>query len=100
MTRRTSEIGVRLALAATPDGALWTVLSESLALVAAGIAIGAPAALAVTWLMASRLFGVGPFDPPTIVAATLLMAAVAALAGFLPPRRASRVDPMVALRCE
>jgi ABC-type antimicrobial peptide transport system permease subunit len=76
------------------------ILIESLGLVAAGVAIGVPAALAAARLVSSRLFGVTASDPVTLTSATLSMAAVAALAGLVPAVRASRVDPMVALRCE
>jgi ABC-type antimicrobial peptide transport system permease subunit len=69
-------------------------------LVAVGIAIGVPAMLAVSRLVAARLFGVGPADPVTIAGAIVVLAAAAAVAAFLPARRAARVDPMVALRCE
>jgi predicted permease len=98
--RRTHEIGIRLALGATPGAVLAMVLREGLMRVAAGIAIGVPATLAATRLITSSLFGVGAADPPTLIAAAFLMVAVAAFAGFLPARRASRVDPMVALRCD
>ncbi|MGH9837162.1 MAG: ADOP family duplicated permease [Blastocatellia bacterium] len=100
VARRTNEIGIRLALGATPAVVLRMVLKESMWLVCVGIAIGLPMTLAVTRLVATRLFGVSAADPLTIAVATLLMLAVAALAAFLPARRASRVDPMVALRCE
>jgi predicted permease len=98
--RRTNEIGIRLALGATRGGVLGMVLRESLLLVVAGIAIGVPATLATTRLASSLLFGIGAADPLTIVGAVVLMIAVAALAGYIPARRASRVDPMVALRYE
>ncbi|HYL75558.1 MAG TPA: ABC transporter permease [Bryobacteraceae bacterium] len=96
--RRTNEIGIRLALGASNAGVLSMVLKESMWLVIAGIAIGVPVTLAATRLIATKLFGVSPTDPATIAVATSLMLAIAALAGFLPARRASRVDPMVALR--
>jgi ABC-type antimicrobial peptide transport system permease subunit len=98
--RRTNEIGVRMALGATRGAVLRMVLTESLMTVAAGIAIGVPVALAAARMISSRLFGISATDPLTIAAATLLLTAVAALAGFLPARRASKVDPMVALRYE
>jgi predicted permease len=96
--RRTNEIGIRLALGASGRGVLAMVLKESLWLVLAGIVIGVPVTLAVTRLIAARLFGISPADPWTICAATALMIAVAAAAGFLPARRAAQVDPMAALR--
>ena len=98
--QRTSEIGIRMALGATSGAVRRMVLIESLVLVAAGVAIGVPATLVATRLVSSRLFGVTPSDPVTLTSATLLMAVVAALAGLVPAVRASRVDPMVALRCE
>jgi macrolide transport system ATP-binding/permease protein len=100
VARRTSEIGIRLALGARQAGVLRMILKESLMLALAGIVIGAPATIAITRLISSRLFGVSAADPLTIAVASLLMIAVAALAAFLPAYRAARVDPMVALRCE
>jgi ABC-type antimicrobial peptide transport system permease subunit len=97
---RTSEIGIRMALGAERTGVLAMILRETLMLVVIGVALGIPAALASTHLLASVLFGVTPNDPATIAGTTLLMLAVAACAGFIPARRAAAVDPMVALRCE
>jgi ABC-type antimicrobial peptide transport system permease subunit len=71
-----------------------------LVLIGAGVALGIPAALAVTGLTKNLLFGVAPNDPATLAGAALLMGAIALLAGYLPARRATGVDPMVALRCE
>jgi predicted permease len=98
--RRTQEIGIRLALGASRENVLSMVLRESLVLVGVGAAIGVPIALALGTLISSRLFGVAATDPITIIAATSLMISVAALASFLPARRASQVDPMIALRWE
>jgi predicted permease len=100
VARRTNEIGIRLALGATHSGVLGMVIKESIMLVFAGLGIGVPVALAATRLISSRLYGVSASDPLTIAAAALLLIAVASLAGFVPARRASRVDPMVALRYE
>ncbi len=100
VARRTNEIGIRLALGATPAGALRMILKESLALALAGVAIGIPMTLAATRLISSRLFGVGPADTLTIAAAAALLLAVAAMAALLPARRAAQVDPMAALRSE
>ena len=97
---RTGEIGTRMALGATRGAVLGMVLREGLAMVLAGIAIGIPAAFAAARLLASRLYGIGAHDPLTLAGAALLLLCVAALAGFIPARRASRIDPMVALRYE
>src|SRR5262245_39556433 len=100
VARRTRELGIRLALGAKPRNIRWLVMRETLQLVALGMLIGLCAALVATRLIASLLFGLTPTDPLTIALASLLLLAVAALAGYLPARRASRVDPMTALRCE
>jgi ABC-type antimicrobial peptide transport system permease subunit len=100
VARRTRDIGIRMALGAEPSNVRLQVLRESLVLVVIGIVIGVPAALGGTHLVRSMLFGLGLADPIVIVAATALLTVVAALAGFLPAHRASRVDPMVALRYE
>jgi len=100
VARRTNEIGIRMALGAQRGDVLWSVLKESLQLVMIGVVIGLPAALSATRLISSQLFGLTPNDPGTIAMATLLLVAVAAIAGYLPARKASRVDPMVALRYE
>ena len=97
---RTHEIGIRLALGATRGRVLGEVLTGGFSLTLTGIAIGVPAALAATRLVSTRLFGVRATDPLTIATASLLLIAVAAWASFLPARRASKVDPMVALRYE
>ncbi|MEK6410070.1 MAG: ABC transporter permease [Acidobacteriota bacterium] len=98
--RRTNEIGIRMALGAGRGEVLRLVMREGLAPVLIGVAIGLPAALAGARLVTSLLFGLTPADPLTILFSTLLLLAVAALAGYLPARKASRVDPMTALRCE
>jgi predicted permease len=100
VARRTNEIGIRMALGAQRRAVLWLVLRESMSLVCAGAVIGLVASLAATQTASTLLFGVEPNDRPTIAAATLLLLAVAALAGYLPARRAARVDPMAALRDE
>jgi ABC-type antimicrobial peptide transport system permease subunit len=100
VARRTSEMGIRLALGATRGQVLWAVLKESLVLVAAGLVTGVPAALALTRLVASRLFGVGPTDVATIAGAVAVIVALSAVAGLLPAQRAACVDPMLALRCD
>jgi putative ABC transport system permease protein len=100
VSRRTREIGIRMALGATRADVLWMVLKESAWLVVIGIAIGAPMAIAATRLISATLFGLGAADPITILVAALLLIGVAAVASFLPARRAAQVDPMIALRCE
>jgi predicted permease len=100
VTRRTNEIGIRMALGAHTGDVVRLVMKETMLLVTIGVAIGLGAALATTRLISSLLFGLTPNDPATIVVAAMLMISVAALAGYLPARRASRVDPMSALRYE
>src|SRR5262249_6300295 len=100
VNRRTAEIGVRLALGARPGRVQWLILRETLVLVAAGTIGGLIAALSLTGLVSSLLFGLSPTDPAAIILATVILVAASGLAGFLPARRASRVDPMAALRCE
>jgi predicted permease len=98
--RRTREIGIRMSLGAEPGMVMWMVLRDCLLMVVAGATIGFPLGVWFSKLVASQLFGVSPGDPITVATATLILLAVAALAGHLPARRASRVDPMVALRYE
>ncbi len=100
VTRRTNEIGIRMALGATVRAIVQLVMREVMLLVVLGVGIGLTAALATTRYVSSLLFGLTPTDPLTITLAILLLIGVAALAGFLPVRRASRVDPMAALRTE
>jgi len=98
VARRTNEIGIRMALGAQRGDVMRQVLVESMILVAIGVAIGVAGSLGAGRFVSTLLFGLAPTDMLTIAAATALMIAVSALAGFLPARRASRVDPMVALR--
>ncbi len=100
VARRTSEIGIRMALGANGRSVAWLVVRESVGMVAAGLAIGVPAALVLSRFVRSMLYGVAPTDPWSFAAAVLLMAAVGAAAAWIPARRASRVDPMTALRSE
>jgi predicted permease len=100
VSRRTHEIGIRLALGAQARDVLRLVLGETLRLVLLGVALGLGVAVAATRLISSLLFGLSATDPATLALAALLLIAVAALAGYLPARKASKVDPMVALRYE
>jgi predicted permease len=98
VAQRTQEIGIRMALGATAPKVRWLVLRQSLAVVLAGIALGAVLALLSTRLLASFLYGLSPTDPVAITLSTLLLLLVALLACYFPARRATQVDPMVALR--
>jgi predicted permease len=100
VVRRTNEIGVRMALGAQQGGVLWMILRESIVVLAAGIAVGVPATLAAMRLIESALFGLKPSDPVTLLCAAAVVAAVTLVASYLPARRATQVDPMVALRYE
>jgi ABC-type antimicrobial peptide transport system permease subunit len=100
VTRRTREIGIRVTLGAQHQNVLWIVLRETVALALLGIAIGIPCGLASSRVIASMLFGLSSNDVLTIITACPLLLAVALLAGYIPARRASRIDPMVALRTE
>jgi predicted permease len=100
VARRTREIGIRMALGAGRRTVIWMVLRETLTLAGIGVGIGLIGAYGVTRLIQAQLFGVQPTDLLTMAAASLGIAAVTALAGYLPALRATRIDPMVALRWE
>jgi predicted permease len=100
VSRRTREIGIRMAMGAHRKDVLNLVLRESMLLVALGITAGFAASVAAGHFVASQLFGLEPTDPVTMVSAMLVLCAVSAAAGYLPARRATRVDPMIALRYE
>jgi predicted permease len=100
VSRRTNEIGIRMALGAQRQDVLRLVMGESMILVALGVAAGVVIAVTASSLVATLLFGLPPRDPWTLVTAVAVMIAVSGLAGYLPARRASRVDPMVALHYE
>ena len=98
VNQRKREIGLRMALGATRTGVLSLILREGMSLVAAGVLIGFTAALAVGRLLSRMLFGVGASDPASVAGAALILSMVALLACYLPARRATRVDPLEALR--
>ena len=100
VARRTNEIGIRMALGAKGGNITWMVLRETLMMVVAGLVLGVPAALLSARLIASQLFGLSPTDPLTLAGAAMILTVVALLAGYIPARRASRVDPLTALRYE
>ncbi len=100
VAQRTREIGIRTALGARPREVARLVLRQSMRTVALGLVVGVGGALAVSRLLSTLLYGVGATDPLTFIGVTLLLAAVAALASYVPARRAARIDPMVALRYE
>jgi putative ABC transport system permease protein len=100
VTQRTNEIGIRVTLGAQPEDVFKAIVGEGLRLALAGVAIGNVAALALTRLLQSFLFGISAYDPITFLGVAMLLTMVAAAASFFPARRATLVDPMVALRYE
>jgi ABC-type antimicrobial peptide transport system permease subunit len=100
VARRRREIGIRMALGAAPSRIRAMVMRELIWILAIGLTLGIPAALAATRVIESRLFGVHARDLTILVSATLLLSLTAAAAAWWPARRASRVDPLDALRCE
>lgn len=100
VVRRTNEIGIRIALGSQLGGVLWMIMKESLLLLAIGITIGVPATLATGRTIQSQLFGLNATDPQTIIAAILTISAVTLIAAWLPAHRATKVNPVVALRYE
>lgn len=100
VARRTGEIGIRMALGARRGTVVWMVLREVLMLAMVGLAISLPAALGASKLVESLLFGVKPGDPRAMAAAVAILLSAALVAGYLPARKASRIDPMSAVRCE
>ncbi len=100
VARRTKEMGLRMALGAHSGSVIWLVMKEVLLLVGIGLAAGVPSALALGRFVAAQLYQIEAADPRVAVASTLLLAVVAAMAGLIPARRASRIDPILALRYE
>jgi ABC-type antimicrobial peptide transport system permease subunit len=100
VARQTRDIGIRIALGAKPGQVAREILHVALLLAVAGVAVGLPAALAAARIIRSKLYGIEPNDPVTLLVTAILLLAVAVVAAWIPARRASHVDPMVALRYE
>ena len=100
VVRRTNELGVRMALGAPRTGLLWMVLREALLLLAIGVVLGIPISLAASRAIKAGLFGVNPADPLTLIAAVAIVSACMLFGSYMPARRATKINPMVALRYE
>jgi predicted permease len=100
VARRRKELGIRLALGAQPGSVIWMVMREVLVLLTIGLAIGIPAAMALGRYVATQLYGIQPYDPTIAIWTMVLLSVVSAVAGLIPARRASRIDPILALRYE
>jgi ABC-type antimicrobial peptide transport system permease subunit len=100
VARRTKELGVRMALGAKPSSMIWLVMKDVLLLLVLGLAVGIPAAIALGRFVATQLYGIKVNDPGIAGVSIAVLIIVASLAGFIPARRASRIDPILALRYE
>jgi ABC-type antimicrobial peptide transport system permease subunit len=100
VARRTKELGVRMALGARPGSVIWLVMKDVLLLLVLGLAVGIPSAIALGRLVATQLYGIKVNDPGIAGASMVVLIVVASLAGFIPAQRASRIDPILALRYE
>jgi ABC-type antimicrobial peptide transport system permease subunit len=100
VARRKKELGIRLALGAQPSFVVWMVMREVLLLLAIGLAIGIPAAMALGQYVSSQLYGIQPRDPAIAIWTVVILSVVSAAAGLIPAQRASRIDPILALRHE
>ncbi len=100
VARRRKELGIRLALGAEPGSLIWLVMREVLLLLAIGLGLGIPAAIGLGRFVSNQLYGIQPNDPWMAVGTVGLLALVSAAAGLIPARRASRIDPILALRYE
>ena len=100
VARRRKELGIRLALGAQPATLVWMVMREVLLLLAIGLAVGIPSAIALGQYVSSQLYGIEAHDPFIAVSTVVLLTVVSAAAGLIPARRASRIDPILALRYE
>jgi ABC-type antimicrobial peptide transport system permease subunit len=100
VTERTREIGIRMALGAARTSVLWMVLREVAIMAVAGIVLGLPVAIGLSRFVQSQLYGLSPTDPFTLGLAAVILSSVAMFAGYVPARRATKVDPMLALRYE
>ena len=100
VVRRKKELGIRLALGAQPASVIWLVMREVLLLLAVGLAVGIPAAIGAGRYISAQLYGIQANDPFIAISTTVLLAVVSTAAGLIPARRASRIDPILALRHE
>jgi hypothetical protein len=100
VARRKKELGIRLALGAEPTSVLWIVMREVLILLTIGLAVGVPSAIGLGRYVSSQLYGIQPNDPWMAISTVILLAVVSAAAGLIPATRASRIDPILALRYE